>query len=93
MLAVDQRKAAQVCFEQRTFGQLNLYQLRQRADLVVAAAACDVVGGDVVRVLQASSLHQLLQRVQGLLVKVVHPLGLVEHHQRLLAQRVLGGDG
>lgn len=84
MLAVNHRQAAQVGFEQRTFGQLNLYQLRQRADLVVAAAAHDVVSGDVVRVLKASSLHQLLQRVQGLLVEVVHPLRLVRHHQRLL---------
>ena len=51
---------------------------------MVAAAAHDVVGGDVVRVLQAGSLHQLLQRVQGLLVKVVDAVGLVGHHQRLL---------
>ena len=84
MLAVNHRQAAQVGFEQRTFGQLNLYQLRQRADLVVAAAAHDVVGGDVARVLKPGGLHQLLQCVQGLLVKVVDPFGLVGHHQRLL---------
>ena len=84
MLAVNHRQAAQVGLEQRALGQLGQDQLRQRADLVVAAAAHDVVGGDVARVLKPGGLHQLLQRVQGLLVKVVDALGLVGHHQRLL---------
>ena len=92
MLSVDQRQAVQVGLQQCAFWQLARHKRRQRADSVVAAPAHDVVGGDIARVLQAGGLHQLLQRVQGLLVKVVHPLGLVGHHQRLLAQRVLGGD-
>jgi hypothetical protein len=33
-----------------------------------------------------------LQRVQGVLVEAPDALGLVGHHQRLLAQRVLRGD-
>ena len=41
--------------------------------------------------LQAGCLHQFHQRVQGAFVKHPDPLGLVVHHQRLLAQRVLRG--
>ena len=51
-----------------------------------------MVRRDTAGVLHAYSLHHLLQGEQGLLVKVVHPVGLVGHDQALLAQRVLGGD-
>jgi diguanylate cyclase (GGDEF)-like protein len=52
----------------------------------------DVVRRDVAGVCQARGLHQLLAaHAASVLVKAVHPLGLVRHHQRLLAQRVLRG--
>ena len=58
---------------------------------MVTRAAYDVVGRDLVGVQHASSLHQLLQCVQGLLVEVVDALGLVWHDQGLLAHGVLRG--
>jgi hypothetical protein len=64
----------------------------EQAHVVFAHTAHDVAGGDLARVLQARHLHQLLQRVQGLLVEVEDACGLVGHHQRLLPDRVLRGD-
>ena len=90
-MLVDQRQGTQVVFEQRSAAQLRQYELRQRLHFVVGTAAHDVVCRDVARVAQASGLHQLLQGMQRLLVKVVHPVGFVRHHQRLLTQRVLRG--
>ena len=49
----------------------------------------DVRRRDVARMLQPGRLHQFLEGLRPVLVKVVNPLGLDGPHQRLLAQRVL----
>ena len=63
----------------------------QQPHLMVRHPVHDVRRGDVVGVLQARGLHQFLQRFQRVVVEAVDPLGLVGHHQRLLAHRVLRG--
>lgn len=68
------------------------YQIGQQADLGVVQPAHDVVGRDLVGMPETGGLHQLLQRMQGIAMKVGHACGLVGHDQRLLAHGILRGD-
>ena len=90
-MLVDGRQASQRVFEQTALRNFAQQGVRQAVYRVVAGAAHDVVGVDLVGMLHAGRLHQLFERVQGVLVEVVDALGLVAHDQGLLAQRVLGG--
>lgn len=44
------------------------------------------------RMPQPSGLDDFLQRMQRVVVEVEYAIGLVRHHQRALAHRVLGRD-
>ena len=66
-------------------------ELAQGPHFGVADAAHDVLGADLPGVIEARGLHQLLQCVQGAVMKVAHPLGLVGRHQGASAQGVLCG--
>ena len=57
-----------------------------------ADAAHDVLGLKLVRRLKTRCLQQFLQCLQGMVVKIFHPLGFAGYHQGHLALGVLCGD-
>ena len=59
---------------------------------MIGAATHDVRGTDLIGVFERRRLHQLFEWLERVLVEAIHALGLVGHHQRTLAQRVLRGD-
>ena len=67
-------------------------QLRKQFDLGRRHASYQVLGRQLRRVIEPGGGEHFCQSVQRVAVEVEHALGLVRHHQRALAQRVLGGD-
>ena len=63
----------------------------EQTHIVFVDAAHDVVRAQILRVLESCRLHQFTQCLQRLLMELVHPFTLVQHHQGLLPQRVLRG--
>lgn len=76
-------------FAQQRAGRDEHDEVAEQAHFVVIHATHDVVRAQLARVLQAGCLYQLLQRMRRTTREIEHPLGLVSHHQRLLALRVL----
>ena len=64
-------------------------KLRKQFDLGRRHAPHQVLGRQLRRVIEASSGEHFCQRLERAAMKVEHTLGLVRHHQRALAQRVL----
>lgn len=67
-------------------------QLREQFDLGCRHAPHQVFGRQLRRMFEARGGEHLRQALEGVAVEVVNALGLVRHHQRPLAQGVLGGN-
>ena len=65
------------------------HEIGQQAHFVVIDAPHNMMRRNVARMMQARSLHNLTQRMQGLIMKMMHALGLAGHMQRLLAMGIL----
>lgn len=66
-------------------------QLREQFDFGRGHASHQVLGLELRRVFQTCRGQHFGQGLEGVAVELKNPLGLVRHHKRPLAQRVLGG--
>ena len=67
-------------------------QLREQLDLGRRHAPYQVLGRQLRRVVEAGGGEHFSQCLEGISVETEYTLSLVWHHQRALAQGVLGGD-
>ena len=67
-------------------------QLREQFDLGRRHASHQVLGGQLRRMFETGGGEHFRQSLERAAMEIEYALGLVRHHQRALAQGVLGGD-